>query len=65
MNECVINGVCREKQRLEAEALARWHRQEEEARLAAEAAAAAERWVLFSVSRCRACGSSLTLLSTE
>jgi len=41
--------VCREKQRLEAEALAQWHRQEEEARLAAEAAAAAERWGLLSL----------------
>lgn len=33
----------REKQRLEAEAIARFEREEEEARVAAEAAAAAER----------------------
>ncbi len=40
-------NACREKQRVEAEALVQWLRQEEEARLAAEAAAAAERWGLF------------------
>ena len=37
------SATCREKKRLEAEALARFEREEEEARIAAEAAAAAER----------------------
>ena len=36
-------SMFREKKRLEAEALARFEREEEEARVAAEAAAAAER----------------------
>ena len=40
----------REKQRLEAEAVAKWQREEEEARLAAEALAAAERYPGFALS---------------
>lgn len=44
-----VVSVLREKARREAEELARWQREEEQARLAAEAAAAAERSVRLPI----------------